>query len=139
MADAPVVRASGLFKVFGRHPAQAVERLRAGASRDELRSEGLTAAVIDASFEVGKGEISVVIGLSGSRQSTLIRLVNGLLAPTAGSMFVRDKDIAALHPKELRQVRQDRVSMVFQHFALFPHRTVGENADRKSTRLNSSH
>src|SRR3546814_15951807 len=80
MADAPVVRASGLFKVFGRHPAQAVERLRAGASRDELRSEGLTAAVIDASFEVGKGEIFVVMGLSGSGKSTLIRMVNGLLA-----------------------------------------------------------
>src|SRR3546814_10655606 len=73
MADAPVVRASGPFKVFGRHPAQAVERLRAGASRDEPRSEGLTAAVIDASFEVGKGERFVVMGLSGSGTSTVIR------------------------------------------------------------------
>src|SRR3546814_17408801 len=68
------------------------------------------------------------MGLSGSGKSTLLRMVNGLLAPTAGSMFVGDKDIAALHAKELRKVRQDRVSMVFQHFALFPHRTVGENA-----------
>ncbi|MGB6058719.1 MAG: glycine betaine/L-proline ABC transporter ATP-binding protein [Microthrixaceae bacterium] len=124
----PLVQAQGLYKVFGRGAQSSVERLKQGVSRDELRDEGLTAAVIDATFDVEPGEIFVVMGLSGSGKSTLIRLVNGLLAPTAGDIIVGGENISNLSPKKLRQVCQDRVSMVFQHFALFPHRTVGENA-----------
>lgn len=123
-----LIEARGLFKVFGQSPMASVERLRQGTSRDELRESGSTAAVIDASFAVRRGEIFVVMGLSGSGKSTLIRLVNGLLDPTAGSLLVDGEDIAGLSPKQLRRVCQDKVSMVFQHFALFPHRTVLENA-----------
>ncbi|MGB3410758.1 MAG: glycine betaine/L-proline ABC transporter ATP-binding protein [Microthrixaceae bacterium] len=126
--SSPLVEAEGLFKVFGRGAGDAVERLRQGVSRDELRDQGLTAAVIDATFEVQPGEIFVVMGLSGSGKSTLIRLVNGLLTPTTGDISVGGQNVSNLSPKQLRLVCQERVSMVFQHFALFPHRTVGENA-----------
>lgn len=102
--------------------------MKRGTTREELHKEGITAAVIDASFEVAPGEIFVVMGLSGSGKSTLIRTVNGLLEPTAGEMVVYGDDITKLAPAELRNVRSNRISMVFQHFALFPHRTVGENA-----------
>jgi glycine betaine/proline transport system ATP-binding protein len=122
------IEAHGTFKVFGRRPERGVARLREGATREELRKEGLTAAVIDASFEVREGEIFVVMGLSGSGKSTLIRMVNGLWEPTAGELRVYGDDIVKMNQQQLRRTRREKVSMVFQHFALFPHRTVGENA-----------
>lgn len=124
----PAIEAKSIYKVFGRGAGRAVSRLRSGESREELRADGLTAAVIDASFTVEAGEIFVVMGLSGSGKSTLIRTVNGLLEPTAGEMVVYGDDITKLSPAALRDVRSKRISMVFQHFALFPHRSVGENA-----------
>jgi glycine betaine/proline transport system ATP-binding protein len=126
--NVPAVQVDGLFKVFGRHPEQAVARLREGAAAAELRAEGSTAAVIDASFSAEPGEIFVVMGLSGSGKSTLIRMLNGLLAPTAGSVRIGDTDLTALDPEGLRRLRQEHISMVFQHFALLPHRSVAENA-----------
>ncbi|AXI80631.1 ATP-binding cassette domain-containing protein [Peterkaempfera bronchialis] len=123
-----LLEADQLFKVFGRRPEQAVERLRSGATRDELREDGSTAAVVDACFEVGEGEIFVIMGLSGSGKSTLLRMLNGLSRPTAGRVLFDGQELTALPPKELRTVRSHRISMVFQHFALFPHRSVLENA-----------
>ncbi|MFC7596517.1 glycine betaine/L-proline ABC transporter ATP-binding protein [Terrabacter sp. GCM10028922] len=116
------------YKVFGKRPERGVARLREGATREELRKEGITAAVIDASFDVREGEIFVVMGLSGSGKSTLIRMVNGLLEPTAGELRVYGDDVVTMDQDQLRRMRREKVSMVFQHFALFPHRTVGENA-----------
>ena len=84
--------------------------------------------MIDASFDVNEGEIYVVMGLSGSGKSTLIRMVNGLWEPTAGELLVYGEDIVKMNPQQLRRTRREKVSMVFQHFALFPHRTLGENA-----------
>ncbi len=124
----PVIEANNLYKIFGRKPERGVTRLTEGASREDLRNQGLTPAVIDASFDVAEGEIFVVMGLSGSGKSTLIRMVNGLLTPTSGSIRVSGSDINGVDAKALRQVRREKVSMVFQHFALLPHRTVGENA-----------
>ncbi len=124
----PAIEAQGLFKVFGRRPERGVERLRRGETREQLREDGLTAAVIDATFEIDDGEIFVVMGLSGSGKSTLLRMVNGLLDCTAGSVSVHGQDITRLGSQDLRAVRREQVSMVFQHFALLPHRTVGENA-----------
>lgn len=115
-------------KFFGRRPERGVQRLSEGEDRERLRPGGLTAAVIAATFTVEQGEIFVVMGLSGSGKSTLIRMVNGLLTPTAGSLLVGGQNVATLRGKELRELRRDKVSMVFQHFALLPHRTVGENA-----------
>lgn len=140
--------AEHMFKVFGRKPKDAVRRLQESAdrkeprtgsgtgsgtesrtdSRTDLRQEGTTAAVIDASFEVERGEIFVVMGLSGSGKSTLLRMLNGLLEPTSGRVLFDGQDLTALSPKALRDLRSHRISMVFQHFALFPHRSVLENA-----------
>ncbi len=122
------LQAEHLYKVFGRRPEDAVRKLEAGADRDELRAEGTTAAVIDASFTVEPGEIFVVMGLSGSGKSTLLRMLNGLLEPTAGRVLFDGDDITHISAKKLREVRSQKISMVFQHFALFPHRSVLENA-----------
>ncbi|MEW2523992.1 glycine betaine/L-proline ABC transporter ATP-binding protein [Streptomyces sp. NPDC047071] len=122
------LQAEHLYKVFGRRPDDAVTRLRAGADREELRAEGTTAAVVDASFTVEPGQIFVVMGLSGSGKSTLLRMLNGLSEPTAGQVLFDGQDLTKLSPRELREVRSRKISMVFQHFALFPHRSVLENA-----------
>ncbi|MDQ0786030.1 glycine betaine/L-proline ABC transporter ATP-binding protein [Streptomyces sp. B3I8] len=122
------LQAERLYKVFGRRPDDAMERIHKGADREELREDGVTAAVIDASFVVAPGEIFVVMGLSGSGKSTLLRMLNGLLEPTSGRVLFDGRDLTALDDRELREVRARKISMVFQHFALFPHRSVRENA-----------
>lgn len=126
-ANVTPVSAEGLTKVFGPQPAQALRRLREGTDPEQLRSEGSTPAVLDASFTVRSGETFVVMGLSGSGKSTLIRMINGLLSPTDGTITVADSEITGMSPRDLRTVRQHTMSMVFQHFALLPHRTVLEN------------
>ena len=123
-----VIEANHVYKVFGRRSSDGVKKLKAGKTRDDLRKSGQPAAVIDTSFDVDKGEIFVVMGLSGSGKSTLIRMVNGLLPITAGSMTLYGEDLAHISKSKLRELRRRRVSMVFQNFALLPHRTVGENA-----------
>jgi len=120
------VRAEHLYKVFGRRPQEAVQQLTNGAGRDTIANLG-TAAVIDASFDVRTGEIFVVMGLSGSGKSTLIRMLNGLLEPTSGSVTVGGEGISNVPAAKLRAVRRSSISMVFQHFALLPHRTVIDN------------
>lgn len=122
------LEAEHLYKVFGRRPDDAVEALRQGADREELRADGTTAAVIDASFTVEPGNIFVVMGLSGSGKSTLLRMLNGLLEPTDGRVLFDGQDLTSLSDRDLRAVRARKISMVFQHFALFPHRSVRENA-----------
>lgn len=120
------VEAKNLFKVFGRNPGQAVKRLKAGESRDRVRDAG-TAAVIDASFRVERGEIFVIMGLSGSGKSTIIRMLNGLHDATGGEVLVHGEPITGIPAAKLRGIRRERIAMVFQHFALLPHRTVAEN------------
>jgi glycine betaine/proline transport system ATP-binding protein len=116
-----------VYKVFGRKPVEAVRRLEQGASRDDVKPLG-TAAVIDASFDVKQGEIFVVMGLSGSGKSTLIRMLNGLWKPTSGHVLLGGTDLAQADAQQMRALRRKHVSMVFQHFALLPHRTVLDNA-----------
>lgn len=122
------ISAKGLYKVFGKNPSAGVQKLEQGETRAKLMEEGLTAAVIDASFDVEPGEIFVVMGLSGSGKSTLIRMVNGLLPATAGELTIDGTPLTKMSEKEIREVRRDKISMVFQNFALLPHRTVAENA-----------
>lgn len=122
-----IITTEHVYKVFGRRPAEAVRLLEGGADRDDVKTHG-TAAVIDASFDVEAGETFVVMGLSGSGKSTLIRMLNGLWRPTAGRILLGDTDLSTVSARDLRALRQRRVSMVFQHFALLPHRTIIDNA-----------
>ena len=118
-----------LYKVFGNKPDAALQMLYDGKHKDEvLRQTGQVVGVQDASFEINKGEIFVLMGLSGSGKSTLIRLLNRLIEPTAGSVIVDGEDVAAMSKEKLLNLRRNDMSMVFQSFALLPHRTVIENA-----------
>lgn len=117
----------GVTKIFGRNPARALERLSSGAGREELLAEGNTVALRDVTLDIAEGEIFVVMGLSGSGKSTLIRHVNRLIDPTAGTIIVDGVDLPKLSIEELIRFRRKRLAMVFQHFALLPHRTVLEN------------
>ncbi|MDF2509356.1 MAG: glycine betaine transporter ATP-binding protein, partial [Microbacterium sp.] len=120
------LEARNLYKVFGKNPSTAVRRLKAGESRTAVADAG-TAAVIDASFTVNRGEIFVIMGLSGSGKSTIIRMLNGLHDVTSGTVTVNGDPITGIPASRLREIRRDRISMVFQHFALLPHRTVAAN------------
>jgi glycine betaine/proline transport system ATP-binding protein len=122
------VRAENLSKVFGRGGRQALEQRRTGGSKTEVEaSTGATIGVFDASFEVRRGEVFVIIGLSGSGKSTLLRLLNRLVEPTSGEVYLDDKRISGLSAKQLRQLRRQKIGMVFQHFGLLPNRTVMGN------------
>ncbi|WP_366657500.1 glycine betaine/L-proline ABC transporter ATP-binding protein ProV [Fodinicurvata sp. EGI_FJ10296] len=128
MTDKLVVK--NLYKIFGPHPDRARAMLEDGSSKDEIYAEtGATVAVNNASFSVQKGEVFVIMGLSGSGKSTIVRLLNRLIEPTSGQVMVDDRDIAALSQKELIEIRRRLFGMVFQSFALMPHLTVVENAE----------
>jgi glycine betaine/proline transport system ATP-binding protein len=117
-----------LTKIFGSRASEAIERLRAGESKEAiLAATGATVGVQDAAFDVAEGEIFVVMGLSGSGKSTLVRMLNGLIAPTDGAIRIDGEDIARCDAATLRRVQREKITMVFQHFALFPHWTVVEN------------
>ena len=118
-----------LYKVFGNKPDAAMKMLYDGMHKDEvLRQTGQVVGVLDASFQINQGEIFVLMGLSGSGKSTLIRLLNRLIEPTAGSVIVDGQDVAAMSKEKLLNLRRNDMSMVFQSFALLPHRSVIENA-----------
>lgn len=124
----PKLRVENVYKIFGDHPDQALEGLKEGKSKIEIfEATGQTVGVQDVSFDVGEGEIFVVMGLSGSGKSTLVRTLNGLIAPTYGKILIDDDDVASCSAERLRRVRREKITMVFQHFALFPHKTVADN------------
>lgn len=126
----PKIQVKDVTKVFGRSPKHGVELLNQGKSKHEiLEQTGMTVGVNKANFEVYPGEIFVIMGLSGSGKSTLVRMLNRLIDPTDGQVDIDGKDIVKMKPEELRDVRRKSMSMVFQRFALFPHRTVLENTE----------
>ncbi len=117
-----------VYKVFGPTPDQAIRMLKEGHSKSEiLEKTKNTIGVAGANFSVKEGEILVIMGLSGSGKSTLVRCLNRLIEPTSGKVIVDDIDITGLDSEALRRFRLDHLSMVFQNFALFPHRTVIDN------------
>jgi glycine betaine/proline transport system ATP-binding protein len=117
-------------KIFGRHPEAVLKKLEQGASKEKVAKEtGHTIGVHDVSFDVNQGEIFVIMGLSGSGKSTLIRCLNLLNKPTGGKIYVDDEEITAYNKKQLSQFRQEKVSMVFQHFGILSHRTVLTNVE----------
>ncbi|MEZ9564414.1 glycine betaine/L-proline ABC transporter ATP-binding protein ProV [Vibrio artabrorum] len=125
----PILEVKGLYKVFGEDTDRAFTMIDKGANKDKIFEEtGLTIGVNDVSLTIQEGEIFVIMGLSGSGKSTLVRLLNRLIEPTKGHVHLRGKDIAHISEDELREVRRNNISMVFQNFALMPHMTVIENA-----------
>ena len=117
-----------LYKIFGPHPETALKMLQEGARKEEIMEKTKHGVgVADASFTVNEGEILVVMGLSGSGKSTLVRCINRLIEPTAGKVIVNGKDVTNLDVEQLRRFRLEHFGMVFQNFALFPHRTVIDN------------
>ncbi|WP_077602749.1 quaternary amine ABC transporter ATP-binding protein [Oceanobacillus sojae] len=124
-----VVEAKNLSKIFGKNISQSIKMLDQGMTKEEiLKKTGNTVGVNRASFSVEEGEIFVIMGLSGSGKSTLVRLINRLIEPSEGSIIIDGKELATLDKKALRQVRRQKLGMVFQQFALFPHRTILQNA-----------
>ncbi|MBK1724246.1 quaternary amine ABC transporter ATP-binding protein [Thiocystis violacea] len=120
----------GLTKVFGDSPEHAQALLRQGATKQAIfEKTGQAVGVADASFDVHEGEILVVMGLSGSGKSSLIRCLNRLNEPTSGEILIDGQDIVGLNRHALLEVRRRKFGMVFQHFALFPHRTIRENVE----------
>ena len=111
-----------------RHPEDAFTLIEQGLNKDQIFEQtGLTVGVKDVSLSINEGEIFVIMGLSGSGKSTLVRLLNRLIEPTRGSVLLKGSDIAHISDHELREVRRQNISMVFQNFALMPHMTVIEN------------
>ncbi|WP_078542978.1 quaternary amine ABC transporter ATP-binding protein [Litchfieldia alkalitelluris] len=124
------IKVSDVTKIFGKSSKKALQLLKEGKSKDQILKEtGSTVGVNRASFEVKSGEIFVIMGLSGSGKSTLVRLLNRLIEPTIGQVQIDGKDVVKMNKEELREVRRKKISMVFQKFALFPHRTVLENTE----------
>ncbi len=122
------IEVKNLVKIFSSQPQKALHLLDNGFSKEHILAEtGLTIGVNNVSFTVNEGEVFVVMGLSGSGKSTILRCLNRLIEPTSGSVIIDGVDITKLKTQELRQVRQKKLAMVFQQFALLPHRTVLQN------------
>ena len=138
---------SNIWKIFGNDEKKILENLDPNLTRDEVQEKtGHVVAVKDVSFSIQKGETFVVMGLSGSGKSTLVRCLTRLIEPTSGSVIIDDTDITKISRNSLLDLRRNKMSMVFQHFGLFPHRTVLENisygleirGEKKQDRLDKS-
>ncbi|QNK59655.1 glycine betaine/L-proline ABC transporter ATP-binding protein [Paenibacillus sp. PAMC21692] len=125
-----IIEARKLTKIFGNDPKKAIPLLDKGWSKDKILAETkLTVGVNQADFSIEEGEIFVIMGLSGSGKSTLVRLLNRLIEPTAGQLLFSGQDVMKMNAEQLRDFRRKNIGMVFQKFALFPHRTVLRNAE----------
>ncbi|WP_027085204.1 quaternary amine ABC transporter ATP-binding protein [Cohnella panacarvi] len=125
-----IIEVSQLTKIFGHEPIRARQLLNEGWSKEKIMKEtNMSVGVNQASFCIEKGEIFVIMGLSGSGKSTLVRMINRLIEPTAGEILFNGKDIVRMNAEELRQLRRKNIGMVFQKFALFPHRNVLGNVE----------
>jgi glycine betaine/proline transport system ATP-binding protein len=127
--DTPDFSVRHLWKVFGSQGAKiaADESMRGLSSAEIMEKTGCVTAVRDMSFEVARGEVFVIMGLSGSGKSTLVRCLTRLIEPTAGEVLLEGTDIMTASPASLRDLRRRKMSMVFQHFGLLPHRSVIDN------------
>lgn len=124
------IEIKNVTKIFGKNTQQALKLVNEKVPKEEiLAATGATVGVYNANLEIEEGEIFVIMGLSGSGKSTLIRLLNRLIEPTSGEISIDGQVITNLKKKELQEVRRRKMSMVFQNFALFPHRTILQNAE----------
>ena len=128
MSD-PVIRLQGVWKIFGMRVEEAMQAItQEGLTKAQtLEQFGCVVGIANCSFEVPRGEVFCVMGLSGSGKSTMVRHINRLIEPTSGHIEVLGRDVLALGEGELRKLRAAQIGMVFQHVALFPHRTVRDN------------
>lgn len=123
------IEIKNLYKIYGPQPKKAMKLLKNGLDKEAIfEKTGTTVGVQDASFEIMKGEIFVIMGLSGSGKSTMVRMVNRLIEPTSGQVLIDGDDIVRMDDDQLVKVRRAKLSMVFQSFALMPHMTVLQNA-----------
>lgn len=126
----PIIEVNELTKIFGGDPKKGLSYLQQGWSKEKIFQETkMTIGVNRASFQIEEGEIFVIMGLSGSGKSTLIRLLNRLIEPTSGQILFKGSDVVKMNAEQLRLFRRKNIGMVFQKFALFPHRTVLQNAE----------
>ncbi|WP_211271007.1 quaternary amine ABC transporter ATP-binding protein [Streptomyces yerevanensis] len=127
-ATTAMIEGSGLSKVYGLSEPRAAALLQGAHPAPSIAAAGGNLAVHDVAFTVDQGELFVIMGLSGSGKSTLLRMVNRLVEPSSGTVHIDGADVTGMEPAALRELRNRHISMVFQHFALLPHRTVRENA-----------
>ncbi|EOD77866.1 L-proline glycine betaine ABC transport system permease protein ProV [Grimontia indica] len=124
----PLIQIKGLYKIFGNNPQKVLPDVKAGKSKDDILAEtGHTVGLQDINLDIARGEIFVIMGLSGSGKSTMIRHFNRLIEPTEGQIIVEGEDVMKLDEKGLQNFRRHKMSMVFQRFGLMPHRTVLQN------------
>ena len=125
----PMVRMRGLYKIFGARGKDVLHHVQGGMGKEELLARhGHVLGLNNINVDMQAGEITVVMGLSGSGKSTLIRHLNRLIEPTVGEIIVQGEDVMGLSENGLRKARQEKMSMVFQKFALLPHKTILKNA-----------
>lgn len=128
MTDDIKISIRNLYKIFGDAPQEALAQVRNGLGKDELLDKtGHVLGLNDISLDIPANKLQVIMGLSGSGKSTLIRHLNRLIEPTAGEIWVDGEDVMGMWPTQLRDLRRFKMSMVFQNFALLPHRKVLEN------------
>ena len=123
----PVIKCDSVYKIFGTNAIKMLEESKGNVDAKIFQDAGCIVGVNNASFEVSKGEMLVVMGLSGSGKSTLLRCISRLTDATAGKIYIEGQDLLALNNKELIELRRNKMGMVFQSFALLPHKTVLEN------------
>ncbi len=123
----PVIKCESVYKIFGENAEKVLKKSGGKVDATSLLEAGCVIGVNNASFEVHKGEMLVVMGLSGSGKSTLLRCISRLTETTAGDIFIDGEDLLAMNEKELIDIRRNKMGMVFQSFALLPHKTVLEN------------
>jgi len=122
------ISCQNVWKIFGPDPQHALSIIKDDMTKEEvLEKTGHVIAVRDVSFDVNEGEVFVIMGLSGSGKSTIVRCLNRLIEPTKGQVLIDGADLAVMNEKELRMARRHKISMVFQHFALLPHRSIIDN------------
>ncbi len=127
MSSRPVIKCQSVYKIFGANAKKMLQDVSGNVDAKTFQEAGCIVGVNNASFEVSKGEMLVVMGLSGSGKSTLLRCISRLTDATAGKIYIEGQDLLALKNKELIDLRRNKMGMVFQSFALLPHKTVLEN------------
>tara|TARA_B110000003_G_scaffold244450_1_gene253553 strand:+ start:386 stop:1423 length:1038 start_codon:yes stop_codon:yes gene_type:complete len=127
MSSTPVIKCESVYKIFGENAEKMLQEANGNVDAKTFQDAGCIVGVNNASFEVAKGEMLVVMGLSGSGKSTLLRCISRLTDATGGKIFIEGEDLLGMNNKKLIELRRSKMGMVFQSFALLPHKTVLEN------------